>query len=224
VEEFMPLLTRPAAVLGLLALSVIPAQAALTPPPAKGPGGKVVITSCLVMFALKSSGSSATNAGMFNTDNRSEVTVTKVYELSGFDTTSFQRVTDQMCGGAPAALTAAGYEVVSPNTDHYSWKDALERGKAGPLEEKANGTEYRVYAPTGATIIDPMVVGGMGAQRLTWSETTMGNHLNAKPVNIIYTVDFVALQDQNRRSRVADQNTARLTASVNLTVGATVNT
>ncbi len=218
----MPLLTRPAAVLGLLALSVIPAQAALTPPPAKGPGGKVVITSCLVMFALKSSGSSATNAGMFNTDNRSEVTVTKVYELSGFDTTSFQRVTDQMCGGAPAALTAAGYEVVSPNTDHYSWKDALERGKAGPLEEKANGTEYRVYAPTGATIIDPMVVGGMGAQRLTWSETTMGNHLNAKPVNIIYTVDFVALQDQNRRSRVADQNTARLTASVNLTVGATV--
>jgi hypothetical protein len=222
VEEFMHLLTRPAAVLGLLALSVVPAQAAVTPPPASGPGGKVVITSCLVMFALKSSGSSATNAGMFNTDRRSEVTVTKVFELAGFDTTAFQRVTDQMCGGAPAALTAAGYEVVAPNTDHYSWQDALERGKDSPKEEKANGTEYRVYAPTGARIIDPLVVGGMAASRLTWSETTMGNHLSAKPVNIIYTVDFASLQDQNRRSQVANQNTARLTASVNLTVGATV--
>jgi hypothetical protein len=174
------------------------------------------------MFALKSSGSSATNAGVFNNDRRSEVTVTKVFELAGFDTSSFQRVTDQMCGGAPAALTAAGYEVVSPNTEHYSWQDALERGKASPQEEKANGTEYRVYAPTGAKIIDPSVVGGMSAERLTWSETTMGNHLSARPVNIIYTVDFASLQDGNRRSQIANQNRTQLTASVNLTVGATV--
>lgn len=218
----MKVFARPTAVLGLLALSVAPLQAAVTPAPAVPPGGKVVITSCLVMFALKSSGSSATNAGMFNTERRSEVTLTKVYELAGFDTTAFQRVTDQMCGGAPAALTAAGYEVVAPNTGHYSWQDALERGKDGPLEEKANGTEYRVYSPTGARIIDPMVVGGMAASRLMWSETTMGNHLGAKPVNIIFTVDFASLQDQNRRSRVADQNTANLRATVNLTVGATV--
>jgi hypothetical protein len=223
VEEFMTLLTRPAAVLGLLALSVIPAQAAITPPPSTGPGGKVVITSCLVMFALKSSGSSATNAGMFNTSSRSEVTVTKVYELAGFDTTAFQRVTDEMCGGAPAALTAAGYEVVTAGiTDHYAWKDAQERGQVSPQEQKANGTEYRVYSPTGLKIVDPMVVGGMAASRLIWSETTLGNNFGAKPVNIIYTVDFAAIAAQNRRSRVADQNTANVTASVNLTVGATV--
>jgi len=223
MEEFMQLLTRPAALLALLALSVAPVQATVTPPPATGPGGKVIITSCLVMFALKSSGSSATNAGMFNTDNRSEVTVAKVYELAGFDTTAFQRVTDQMCGGAPAALTAAGYEVVSAGmTDHYAWKDANERGQRSPQEQKANGTEYRVYAPTGAKIIDPAIVGGMAAGRLTMSETTIGNNLGAKPVNIIYTVDFAAIEAANRRSRVADQNTASVRASVNLTVGATV--
>lgn len=221
----MKVLTRPAAVLGLLALSVAPLQATVTLPSSVPPGGKVVITSCLVMFALKSSGSSATNAGMFNTSNRSEVTVTKVYELAGFDTTAFQRVTDQMCGGAPAALTAAGYEVVTAGvSDHYAWKDSQERGQASPQEQKANGTEYRVYAPTGLKIVDPMIVGGMSAARLMWAETTLGNLFGAKPVNIIYTVDFAAIEAQNRRSRVADQNTASVSASVNLTVGATVIT
>ncbi len=219
----MPLSFRPAALLGLLAFSVIPAQAAITPPPAAGPGGKVVITSCLVMFALKSRGSSSTNAGTFNTSSRSEVTVTKIYELAGFDTTAFQRVTDEMCGGAPAALAASGYEVVTAGvTDHYAWKDAQERGQASPQEQKANGTEYRVYAQTGMKIVDPTIVGGMAMGRLMWDETTLGNVFGAKPVNIIYTVDFAALEAAGRRTRVADQNRASVTASVNLTVGATV--
>jgi hypothetical protein len=223
VEEFMRLLTRPAALLSLLSFSVIPAQAAMTPPPASGPGGKVVITSCLVMFALKSRGSSATNAGMFNNESRSEVTVTKIYELAGFDTTAFQRVTDEMCGGAPAALTAAGYEVVTAGvTDHYAWKDAQERGQASPQEQKANGTEYRVYAQTGVKIVDPTIVGGMAIGRLTWDETTLGNNFGAKPVNIIYTVDFAAIEAAGRRTRLQDQNTASVSATVNLTVGATV--
>lgn len=155
----MRLLTRPAALLSLLSFSVIPAQAAMTPPPASGPGGKVVITSCLVMFALKSRGSSATNAGMFNNESRSEVTVTKIYELAGFDTTAFQRVTDEMCGGA---------------------------------------------------------------SRLVWAETTLGNNFGAKPVNIIDTVDFAAIEAAGRRTRLQDQNTASVSATVNLTVGATV--
>lgn len=219
----MKLLTRPAALLGLLAFSALRVQAATTPRPAAGPGGKVVITSCLVMFALKSRGSSSTNAGSFNTSNRSEVTVTKIYELAGFDTTAFQRVTDEMCGGAPGALTAAGYEVVTAGvTDHYAWKDAQERGQTSPQEQKANGTEYRVYAPTGVKIVDPMIVGGMAASRLMWSETTLGNNFGAKPVNIIYTVDFAAIEAAGRRSRMADQNTASVSATVSLTVGATV--
>lgn len=219
----MPLSFRPSALLGLLAFSVIPAQAAVTPTPTAGPGGKVVITSCLVMFALKSRGSSSTNAGMFNTSSRSEVTVTKIYELAGFDTTAFQRVTDEMCGGAPAALTAAGYEVVSAGvTDHFAWKDAQERGQTSPQEQKANGTEYRVYAPTGTRIVEPAIVGGMAMGRLMMDETTLGNAFGAKPVNIVYTVDFAAIEAAGRRTRVADQNTASVTASVNLTVGATV--
>lgn len=233
----MPLSLRPAALLGLLAFSFIPAEAALTVPatpariptgtfsfvPELAPGGKVVITSCLVMFALKSRGSSSTNAGTFNTSSRSEVTVTKIYELAGFDTTAFQRVTDDMCGGAPTALTAAGYEVVTAGvTDHYAWKDAQERGQASPQEQKANGTEYRVYAPTGVKIVDPMIVGGMAMGRLIWDETTLGNNFAAKPVNIIYTVDFAAFEAAQRRSRVQDQNRASVTASVNLSIGATV--
>jgi hypothetical protein len=211
-------------VAALLAVSsALPSALSAHPGVVSGPGGKVVITSCVVMFALKSSGSSATNAGMFNTERRSEVTYTKVYELAGFDTTAFQRVTDQMCGSAPAALTAAGYEVVTDGvTDHYMWKDSQERGQASPQEQKAGGTEYRVYSQTGLKIVDPTVVGGMASARLLWAETTIGNAFGAKPVNIMYTVDFAAIEAANRRSRMADRNTASVEASVSLTVGATV--
>jgi len=215
--------TKAAALLGLISLAALPVQAVEVTRTTTPPGGKVVITSCLVMFALKSGGSSSTNAGTFNTSNRSEVTLRKVYELAGFDTTAFQRVTDEMCGGAPATLTAAGYEVVTAGVaEHYAWIDAQERGQTSPQEQKAGGTEYRVYAMTGQKIVDPTIVGGMAAARLMWSEATLGNNFGAQPVNIIYTVDFAAIEAEGRRSRVADQNTASVSATVNLTVGATV--
>lgn len=219
----MSFFIRSTGIVGLIAVAAASAEAMIVVPDAPPPGGKVVITSCAVAFALKSSGSSSTNAGMFNTQNRSEVTVTKVYELAGFDTTSFQRIADAMCGGAPATLTAAGYEVVTAGvSDHYAWKDMQERGKTSPEERKIGDTEYRIYAPTGQKLVDMEVVGGMAAGRLFWGETTLGSLFSAQPVNILYTVDFAAIEADNRRSRVADQNTARVAASVNLTVGARV--
>lgn len=214
---------RSAAALALLALASTPLLATDVTRPQTAPGGKVVITSCAVMFGLKSSGSSATRAGAFNTDRRSEVTLTKVYEMAGVDTSSFQRITDDMCGGAPAALTAAGYEVVTEGLrEHYAWQDSQERGQTSPRKQKAGDTEYQVFAPTGLKIVDPFVVGGMAQGRLVWNETTLGNALNAKPVSILFTVDFAELQATNTRGRMRDQDAAVVTASVALTVGASV--
>lgn len=195
---------------------------ALTPPPTP-PGGRVFIFSCTVMFATKSSGSSETRPG-FGEDraSRSEVSVLREFNISGQDSSAYQRMTDRICADAPAELAAAGYEVVSEGVqDHYAYKRSLGSGQASPQRQGRSGTSYLVFAPSGQPIMDEFVVGATGAAGLMWGYATTGKKLGANPVSLLYAVDFASI-DEARTRRGAGQNTASVKANLEVAVGLTV--
>lgn len=206
----------PATLLLSLTTSLAGPLGALTPTP-QPPGGKVFVFSCAVMFATTSRGSSATRPNQpqrtISEGVRSELT--KEFNLAGFDSTAFQRMTDQICAGAPAELTAAGYEVITEGVaDHYAYRRALGSGQESPQRQGNEGTSYIVYAPTGQKIMDAFVVGLSKSVGIEQGEYTMGVKLGARPVALLYTVDFASLE--------GDRGTVK--ADVALTVGLTAVT
>ena len=203
----------------LLAPFAVGTAAAATPPA----GGKVFVFGCAVMFSTRSGGTSSTRPGMLNTDrNRQETSVSLVYNLAGFDSTAFQRITDQICGAAPASLTAAGYEVVTAGvTDHWAWKNAVEKGGVSPDAKGIGNVKAVVYAPTGQKVMVAEALGAAGSVAMIGAETTIGVAIGARPVSLLYTVDFADVQALNARGRLRDQDLAQVTASIRLSIGLT---
>ena len=201
--------------------SVMAPLHAMTPPPA---GGKVFVASCAVMFATKSSGTSTTRPGFGESrSSRNEASVSREFNIAGQDSTAYQRITDAICGGAPAELSAAGYEVVTAGvTEHYGYRKALTGAQESPQRQGQNGSSYLVFAPSGQKILDPFVVGGIGAANIGGGFTTIGKKLGANPVSLLYAVDFASIEAEQTR-RGAGQNTARVTATLQGSVGLTVS-
>jgi len=220
-RHILPGLVLPAA----LALSAMtPAQASALPD-----HKRLMITSCVVLFATKSAGSSATRNGLFDNSRASQVTVSAVYELDGVEEKAFQALADQVCGGAPAQLAAAGYEVVpfEAGGDAQALDDFIKGGKASPVSKKIDDITYLAYAPTGQLVMDPALVSRMGQFKHPYAEATLAKQANAQPVRITYTVDFAAVQsneDQGRLARLGGQRNAEVSAEVSLAIGATVLT
>lgn len=204
----------------LIATLVAPLQAATPPAP---PGGKVFIFSCAVMFATKSSGTSSTRPGFGESRaTRNEATVSREFNIAGYDSTSFQRITDAICDGAPAELTAAGYEVVTEGVmDHYAYRRAVSSGQDSPQRQGANGTSYLVFSRSGLRIVDAAIVGGMGAASIGFGEATLGKMFAANAVSLLYSVDFASIDAAETR-RGAGQNTASVTTSLQVSVGLSV--
>lgn len=202
-------------------LSPLRAMAPRTPVP----GGKVFISSCTVMFALKSSGGSSTRPGFGDDRNsRVEVSVSREFNITGHDSTAFQRITDAICAGAPAELQAAGYEVITAGVrEHYAYQRALKSGQASPQQQGRSGSAYLAYAPTGQKIMDGFVVGEMNLQGIISGEVTVGSKLGANPVSLLYSVDFADIEGA-RTGRGVRQDQARVTAELQISVGLTVST
>jgi hypothetical protein len=196
-----------------LATSLAGQLHAMTPPPPP-PGGKVFVFSCAVMFATRSRGTAANRPFGPQRDNGQGVrsSTSKEYNLAGYDSTAFQRITDQICAGAPAELTAAGYEVLTEGvTDHYGYRKALGSAQESPQRQSAEGTAYLVYAPTGQKIMDAFVVGDVGAVNLFTGEMTTGNKLGAHPVTLLYSVDFANIETDKKVVDVDVEMTIGLT-------------
>jgi hypothetical protein len=190
---------------------------------------RLMITSCVVMFATKSAGSSATRSGLFDTSKTSQVTVKVLYELEGVEEPVFQSLADQICGGAPGQLAAAGYEIVpfEAGGDEKALQDSLKGGKPSPVTKKIDNVTYLAYAPAGQVVLDPALVSGMGQFKQPCAEATLAKQANAQPVRITCTVDFAAVQsneDKGRLARLGGQSNASVGADVSLSVGATVYT
>lgn len=219
-----------------LSAAALPAAIALgvlLAAPASGSGlpddKRLMLTSCVVLFATKSSGSSATRNGIFDNSNASQVTVTAVYELEGVEEAMMQSLADQICGGAPAQLAAAGYELVpfEAGGDEKALEDFLKGGKPSPVRKKIDSITYLAFAPTGQLVLDPALVSGMGQFKHPYAEATLAKQANAQPVRVTYTVDFAAVQsneDKGRLARLGGQRNASVTAEVKLSVGASVLT
>lgn len=196
--------------------------------PPRGPraGGPVYISSCAVMFGVRSSGSSSTRAGIFgNADAgkmRVDTEIQRIYRLAGADTATFQRITDALCGGAPATLTAAGYQVLTDSAKtHFIWAEKDSAGQTSPQEQKLEQTRYLVFAPKGTPIGNPMVVGGIKATKIQGWDVTIGKQFGLRPVTILYTIDFASIEAL-KRNRLVGQNWANVTAKLAVTVGATI--
>lgn len=200
----------------------VPASAATSPP---GAAGKVFISSCTVMFALKSSWGSSTRPGFGdNRSERVEVSVSREFNIAGHDSTAFQRITDAICGAAPAELAAAGFEVVTEGVrDHYAYQRALKSAQESPQRQGRSGSAYLAFAPSGQKIMDGFVVGVTNSAGIISGEVTVGAKLGANPVALLYSVDFADIEG-SRTGRGVRQDQARVTAELQVSVGLTVTT
>ena len=208
-------------VLSMVTTLVAPLRAMTPPPPP--PGGKVFVFGCAVQFSTRSGGTSSTRPGMLNTDrSRRESSLSLIYNLAGFDTTAFQRLADEICSAAPAALTASGYEVVTAGvTEHWAWKYALEKAGESPDRKGIGDVQAVVFAPSGQKLMVADALGVTAASAMMQAETTIGRAVGARPVSLLYTVDFADIEAAKARSRLADQNRAEVKATIQLSVGLT---
>lgn len=210
--------------LALTSLLASPLRAMPSVPIAPKPlaGEKVFLYGCAVQFATKSGATSSTRPGMFTTDQqkRDRNSVSLVYDLAGVDSTVFQRLTDEICAGAPAALKAAGFDLVTEGvTDHWLWKQSVEKGKNSPDERGMGNVKGVAYAPSGQKLIVAEAIGGVsGGQNQISAETTIGVDLGARPVSLLYMVDFATVEAE-RKGRMRDQDVAEVKATLRVSVG-----
>jgi len=208
-------------VLSMVTTLVAPVRAMTPPPPP--PGGKVFVFGCAVQFSTRSGGTSSTRPGLLNNDrDRRETSLSMIYNLAGFDTTAFQRLTDEICSAAPGSLTAAGYEVVTTGvTEHWAWKNAVEKGGVSPDRKGIGNVQAVVYAPTGQKIMVADALGAAASGAMIQAETTIGKAIGARPVSLLYTVDFADVEAAKARSRLQNQDRAEVKATIELSIGLT---
>ncbi len=184
---------------------------------------RVAVTGCAVMFAMQSSGSSATRAGLIAEKGRSDVKVTNVYKLTGPDSAMMQSVTDRLCAATEQQLATQGYQVVTTEFEaHANYAEFQKKGAKSGKELKNEGTRYVVLAPTGKALTVPELAGGMAAGGLPVLESGMLSSLKAGALRAFYVVDFADINAKNVKGNLRSQNTASVTADVQLSVDATL--
>jgi hypothetical protein len=186
----------------------------------------VFVSSCAVMFGVRSSGTSATRAGFFGNAGSGQKRVDKriqiIYQLTGYDSTAFQRIADRLCDDAPTQLTAAGYKVQTDSAKaHYLWADRVAEGSNSPDDKKMGPTRYLVYARSGSRIGVPSLTGAMDEQKLLGWDVTIGRQFGLRPVGVAYMVDFATI-DAKTGSRFFGQNYAEVKGTLQVTVGAMI--
>ncbi len=185
---------------------------------------KVMVTSCTVLFAVKSSGSSATRAGLFDDKKASQVVVSSIFTMAGVDEAAYQRMTDEICAKGSAALTAQGYEVVpTESPDPKSTEDFRGHGKTSPINKKIADVGYVGYAPTGQKVMDPALVSGLGQFKHPYAEATIAKQADARPVRLLYTVEFADVRGRDNKGKLKVNN-AVVTADVKVSVNGTIVT
>jgi len=187
----------------------------------------VFVSSCAVMFGVRSAGSSTTRAGFLGGGTgfmeREDKSIVRIFNLTGYDSTGFQRIADRLCGDVPAELSAAGYQVRTDSAaTHFIWADRDSTGQTSPQDQKLAQTRYVVYARAGAPILDPWIVGGMKGPKLQDWETTVARQYGLRPVRVLYFVDFATIE-ASKGKRFIGLNVAEVSSTLQVTVGASVS-
>lgn len=205
--------------------------------------GKVVITSCNVMFAYKSNASAGTAGGLFSdvgNTRRVDEKVTVEYTLEGTDDAGFQALTEALCAEAENRVRAAGFDVVpgAELAQNENYRGIHSNAKASPFEYKAPGrdsrTRYMVFAPEGQGVYDFRYIGvgaGLGAafkqakgESPEMYEGRVVDEMKASAMRINLLVDFAQLASDGHRSfgGLASKNKAKVSSDVRLSVSGDV--
>ena len=187
---------------------------------------KVGITACNVMFATSASAHAATSAGLFDTSNRAEASVSTVYTLDGLSENDMQKLTDQICSNAENKLSAAGYDVVSHSElkKNEAFQKLQEAGKPSPYQYKAGDSRYLVFTRTGDSVFDERYIGtasGLGqafkaaAGGAAWQHEAVAlDSMDITGVNLNILIDFAEMSSSGTSRGIASKNTAEVGGKV----------
>ena len=201
----------------------------------RGSSNKLALTSCNVVFGVRTGGNSSTHSGMFEpTAGTLQAKIVQWYELEGVSDAQMQSITDRICADAEQQLQQAGFELMPQAqlmaTSQY--QELAAKGRPGPVEWEVAKSEYKVFAPTGRTVFDQRFDSGAKGIANIFKAATRSNPdaLEGKLVNelgitgahVDYIVDFasVAGRDDSKGflGRMAGQDQAEVTSTVELAI------
>ena len=201
----------------------------------RGNSNKLALTSCNVVFGVRTGGNSSTHSGMFEpTAGTLQAKIAQWYELEGVSDAQMQSITDRICADAEQQLQQAGFELMPQAqllaTSQY--QELAAKGRPGPVAWEVAKSEYKVFAPTGRTVFDQRFDSGAKGIANIFKAATRSNPdaLEGKLVNelgitgahVDYIVDFasVAGRDDSKGvlGRMAGQDQAEVTSTVELAI------
>lgn len=190
---------------------------------------RVAITSCNVLFGMKTGADAQTQRGFGDSSQRMESRVKVSYELRGIEPSSLQSLTEQVCSDVAGTLAAAGYEVV-PAADVAAQPEFLKLhagGKPAPYAYARGGTDYLTYAPAGQQIVDNTYLGrtdtvfagfkAMSTDGPMFIEARLAKALDASPVHVSVLIDFASAEGNTAKGffgRLAGSDTAKVDAKL----------
>lgn len=190
---------------------------------------RVAITSCNVLFGMKTGANAQTQRGFGDSSQRMESNVSVTYELRGIEPSALQALTEQVCTDVATTLTAAGYAVV-PAAEVAAQSEFVKlhtSGKPTPYAYERAGTAYQTFAPAGQQIVDntylartDSVLAGFKAMSTDgpmFIEARLAKALDASPVHVSVLIDFASAQGNTAKGffgRMAGNDTAKVEAKL----------
>lgn len=190
---------------------------------------RVAVTSCNVLFSMKTGANAQTQRGFGDSSQRMESSVSVTYELRGIEPSALQSLTEQICGDVAGTLAAAGYEVV-PAADVAAQPEYVKlhaSGKPAPYAYERGGTDYQTFAPAGQQIVDNTYLGrtdsmlagfkSMSTDGPMFIEARLAKALDASPVHVSVLIDFASARGNSVKGffgRMAGSDTAKVEAKL----------
>lgn len=199
----------------------------------------LAVTSCNVLFALKSSATASTGGGLFSSagnTSRAEAKVSQIYSLEGVGDAELQPLADQICADTEQRLAAAGF-AVKPHAEvranpHFAKFTAS--GKAAPFAHSiGNGDakqEYRLFTRSGESVHGASYLGtagglmqafkAVGSDSSWHHEARLMSDLGVDAVHLDVLVDFatMASSGQHRASQITSTNSAEVSGEARLAI------
>lgn len=190
---------------------------------------RVAITSCNVLFGMKTGANAQTQRGFGDSSQRMESNVSVTYELRGIEPSALQALTEQVCTDVATTLTTVGYAVV-PAAEVAAQPEFVKlhtSGKPTPYAYARGGTDYQTFAPAGQQIVDntylartDSVLAGFKAMSTDgpmFIEARLAKALDASPVHVSVLIDFASAQGNTAKGlfgRMAGNDTAKVEAKL----------
>ena len=203
----------------------------------RGESRRVALTSCVVAFGTKTSGFAQTQAGTFAYQDpdkaRVEAKVSTLYQLEGSGDAQMQSMTDAICARAERQLADAGLDVM-PHAElaaTSAYQAVAAKGRQAPVDWSLGKSDYRVFVPTGWTLVDQRFDGKARGIKNIFAQASRSNpqaleaklvdELGVTGVHLDLMVDFANVSSSDEQytgfiGRNVGRDEASLSTSVKL--------